>query len=214
MQSTLQKKNIRKRIVLDDEEYSQLEGIDLKALCKGHYSPRYEIYRDFLILLYELRTRPIDLMLFRYGHIDNKDLSYIPHKLCNKANENTFTPITPIARKIIERYKGEGNPNGYFIPLPNIAERVWDTTTQEGWNEFYKAHTKELIYIRRFVQGTFKKLNSQKKVTPYAFRRTAITDAIDKGGNLMETAKMFGTSISMFESSYYTTEKCRKTWQH
>lgn len=182
----------------------QLEDVPIKDGPKMHYWK--EVYRDFCILLYELKSRPIDVLqlhsssLAFHSDINRTLCSYVPAKKANR-NDPAIQFLSPAACELVERYKGKSK-GGYIFPFP-INQRRWNLESPAQFNEHYRLARNQLAKINRFLHLVGKKLELPFPFTLYVIRRSAITHAIIENRiPLTVLAKMAGTSVRMIEKHY------------
>lgn len=168
-----------------------------------------QLYLDTALLMYYTLSRPADVLLFRSDMIHQTDkgnwvLRYIPTKkrTYNNAQQHTVTiPLHATALSIIRKYKHQSK-GGYLLPL-SLNDSQWDITTVEGWHNWRLASNKTLGNVNAHLKKVGEKLGLDFGLTLYAFRRSAISHALDKGENIAKIAKRAGTSVAMISKHYY-----------
>lgn len=202
---------------LTQEQYDAFVHLDLSNIKMngGTLMCRYkELYRDFCILLYEMKSRPIDIIKLHWDNIayDNQTerftCTYIPAKKKNYGynGRHTSNPLviqylTPNAVKIIMKYKGESK-GGYVFPF-GLNKKKWDLNNPEQFRTHYSQANHLQGRINRFLHKVGSYLGIPFQLTLYAFRRTSITQAIiDNKIPLPMIAKMAGTSVDMIDKHY------------
>lgn len=195
------------------EEFTQL-NLDLIVLKKPHMNYFKELYRDFCILLYEMKSRPIDIMKLTWNNIAFNEryqrwtCTYLPSKKKNYSymRENDSNPLviqflSPRALEIINKYKGQ-TTTGYVLPFAH-NKKQWDLNDSEQYHTYYIQQNRAQGRINRFLWKVGEHFGLPYHLTIYAFRRTAITKAlIDNAMPLPMLAKVAGTSVGMIEHHY------------
>jgi integrase len=171
----------------------------------------YIMFRDFCILLYELKSRPIDIVTMKWSSIEYNEryggyvCSYVPTKKKNTTNRNKAKSVQFISSKameIMQKYKGQSK-YGYILPFEINNTREWDLNDVEQFHEHSKMWKVLQNMMGRFLERVGKKLGLPFKLTLYAFRRTAIThEIINNEMPINMIAKVAGTSTRMIESHY------------
>ena len=193
---------------LSPEQYEQFLALDF------HNDYFKELYRDFCILLYEMKSRPMDIVKLHWDNIAYNDrykrwtCTYIPSKKKNYAfmRENDTNPLTvqfisKRALEIIMKYKGK-SPAGYLFPF-SFHKRKWNLDDPDQYNEYYVKQNRLQGRINRFFHTLGERFGLKYNLTLYAFRRTAITKAIiDNEMPVTMIAKVAGTSVKMIEHHY------------
>lgn len=201
---------------LSPEQYEQFVNFDLELIKLRHPHQNYykELYRDFCILLYEMKSRPIDIIKLHWDNLAFNEryqrwtCTYIPSKKKNYAfmRENDSNPLvvqflTPRALEIIMKYK-DRSVSGYVLPF-SFNKRKWDLENPEQYHTYYTQQNRMQGRINRFLHKVGDKLGLPFQLTTYAFRRTAITKAlIDNEMPITMIAKIAGTSVGMIEHHY------------
>lgn len=202
---------------LTDEQYLRFVQMDLSEIkMNGGSKMEYykELYRDFCSLLYEMKSRPIDILRLHWDNIayDNKNkryvCSYIPAKKKNYGKSAKHTSkalsiqfLSPEAVKIINKYKGKSK-GGYIFPF-KLNETRWNFNDPKQFHHHYYKGNHICGRINRFLHKVGDKLELPFKLTMYAFRRTSITQAlIENKMPLYMIAQTAGTSIEMIEAHY------------
>lgn len=193
---------------LSPEQYEQFLALDFH---KDYFK---ELYRDFCILLYEMKSRPMDIVKLHWDNIAYNDrykrwtCAYIPSKKKNYAfmRENDTNPLTvqfisPRAMEIIMKYKGK-SPAGYVFPF-SFHKRKWNLDDPDQYNEYYVKQNRLQGRINSFLHTLGERFGLKYNLTLYAFRRSAITKAIiDNEMPVTMIAKVAGTSVKMIEHHY------------
>lgn len=201
---------------LSPEQYEQFVNLDLDCikLRRPHLNFYKELYRDFCILLYEMKSRPIDVMKLTWDNIAyNKQYgrwtcTYIPSKKKNYAltREHDSNPLvvqflTPRAMEIILKYKDKSR-HGYVLPFSQNNKK-WDLEDPEQYHLYYTQQNRAQGRVNRFLWKVGDYFGLPYHLTIYAFRRTAITKAlIDNDMPISMLAKVAGTSVGMIERHY------------
>lgn len=202
---------------LTREQMEEFRNIDLSGipLARGTHMEYYkELYRDFALLLYELKSRPADIMKLHWDnialdkHTGRYTLAYIPAKKKNygKSARHTMSALvvqylSDEALGIMNKYKGK-SVAGYVFPFP-INQRKWNLDKPEEYHHYYYKSNHVHGAINKFLRRVGKAIGVPFDLTLYAFRRSAITHAImDNKLPVAVIAKMAGTSIPMIEMHY------------
>ena len=201
---------------LSPDQYEQFVNLDLDCikLRKIHLNFYKELYRDFCILLYEMKSRPIDIMKLKWDNIAYNQqygrwtCTYIP---CKKKNysltrEHGSNPLvvqflTARAMEIILKYKDQSK-YGYVLPFAHNNKK-WNLDDPEQYHSYYTQQNRAQGRINRFLWKVGDYFGLPYHLTIYAFRRTAITKAlIDNNMPISMLAKVAGTSVGMIEHHY------------
>lgn len=201
---------------LSPEQYEEFLALDLNLIKLRHIHQNYykELYRDFCILLYEMKSRPLDIIRLHWDNIAFNEryqrwtCAYIPSKKKNYAfmRENDTNPLTiqflsPRAVEIIMKYK-DMSAAGFVLPF-SFNKRKWDFDDPDQYHTYYTQQNRMQGRINRFLQKIGKKFGLKYNLTIYAFRRTAITKAlIDNEMPITLIAKIAGTSVNMIQHHY------------
>lgn len=202
---------------LSDEQYEAFLNLDLTTVKMGG-GPQQEwykeLYRDFCILLHELKSRPIDVLRLHWDNIayDEKTgrytCAYIPAKKKNYGASARHTKtalaiqfLSKEAERIVLKYKGRSK-GGYVFPF-SINDTKYDFSKPNEFHYHYYKGNHVCGRINRFLHKVGEVLEIPFQLTMYAFRRTAITHAIKENRiPVMAIAKMAGTSVEMIEAHY------------
>jgi hypothetical protein len=201
----------KKRKALDSEQYRKFVDIDLSQVSFGVKNKEYykELYHNFCIFLYEMKMRPVDVIRL---HTDNivtikgkKYLSYVPEKKKNYLKDNKVkNEITPKAKSIIAKYKGESS-KGYIFPFP-MNEYDWDMGNAASWNKWNNRKQATMERARAFVKACASYIGiDPNDLILYTFRHSVITHEVNNNKKpLMTIAKEAGTSAEMIDKHYYS----------
>lgn len=202
---------------LTEEQYAAFEEMDLSEI-KMHGGPQMsyykELYRDFCKLLYEMKSRPIDILRLHWENIAYDEntgrytCTYIPAKKKNYGASCKHTSkalviqyLTPKAVQIILKYKGQSK-GGYVFPF-HLNRTKWNFNDPTQFHYHYYKGNHICGRINRFLHKVGEYLEVPFQLTLYAFRRTAITQAIiENKMPLAMIAKTAGTSVEMIEAHY------------
>lgn len=202
---------------LSSEQYDYFIYLDLDLIKLNggvHMEPYKTLYRDFCVLLYEMKSRPIDIIKLHWDNIaydkstKKFTCTYIPAKKKNYGvnGKQTSNPLviqylTPKAVEIIMKYKGK-SAGGYVFPF-SLNKKRWNLDIAEEFRTHYNQANKLQGRINRFLHKVGKHLELPFQLTLYAFRRTSITQAIiDNKIPLPIIAKLAGTSVDMIDKHY------------
>lgn len=198
-------------------QMEQFRSMNLREvkLCRGDKMEYYkELYRDFAMLLYEIKSRPIDVVKLHWDNIayDNVTgkytLTYIPAKKKNYAKSARHTSsalvvqyLSDEAVRIILKYKGKSK-GGYVFPFP-LNQKRWNLDDPEQYHYHYYKANHICGAINRFLHKIGKIIGAPFQLTLYAFRRSAITHALmENRMPVTAIAKIAGTSVQMIEMHY------------
>ena len=201
----------KKRKALDLEQYQKFVDVDLSQVSFGVKNKEYykKLYHNFCIFLYEMKMRPVDVIRL---HTDNivtikgkKYLSYVPEKKKNYLKDNKVNnEITPKAKSIIAKYKGESS-KGYIFPFP-MNEYDWDMGNAVSWNKWNNRKQATMERVRGFVKACASYIGvDPNDLILYTFRHSVITHEVNNNKKpLMTIAKEAGTSTEMIDKHYYS----------
>lgn len=202
---------------LTPEQYAKFLALDLDEIRLSHGAKMAwykELYRDFCVLLYELKSRPIDILRLHWDniaidpHSKRYTCTYIPAKKKNYGASRRHTSkalviqyMSEKAVEIVNKYKGKSK-GGYVFPFA-INQTHWNINNPDEYHHYYYKGNHVCGQINRFLHKVGKYLKCPFQLTIYAFRRTAITQAIvDNKIPLPILAKMAGTSLEMIDAHY------------
>lgn len=202
---------------LTDEQYEQFVSMDLSEikLARGVKMEYYkELYRDFCMLLYEMKSRPIDILRLHWDNIAYDEATgrftctYIPAKKKNYGASSKHTSkalviqyLSPKAVEIILKYQGKSK-GGYVFPFA-LNQTRWNLNDPQQFHYHYYKGNHICGQINRFLHKVGQHLKVPFQLTLYAFRRTAITQAIiENKMPITMIAKVAGTSVEMIEAHY------------
>lgn len=194
---------------LTSAQWQQFLSMDLSRipLRTGPSAPYWkELYRDYCILLYELRSRPVDILqlhsssLAFHPDVGRTLCSYIPAKKKNRPSP-AIQYLTPGAEAVVARYRGRSR-GGYVLPFP-LNDRRWNLTSPSQYRDHYRLAVLQLAKVNRFLHLVGEALSLPFPLTIYVIRRSAITHAlVENRIPLAILAKMAGTSVRMIERHY------------
>ncbi len=202
---------------LTDEQYEQFVSMDLSEikLARGVKMEYYkELYRDFCMLLYEMKSRPIDILRLHWDNIAYDEATkrftctYIPAKKKNYGASSKHTSkalviqyLSPKAVEIVLKYKGKSK-GGYIFPFA-LNQTHWNLSDPQQFHYHYYKGNHICGQINRFLHKVGQHLQVPFQLTLYAFRRTAITKALTENKMpIAMIAKTAGTSVEMIEAHY------------
>lgn len=174
----------------------------------------YNLYRDFALLLYELKSRPIDVVKLHWDNIaydpntKRYTLTYIPAKKKNYGKSARHTSsalvvqyLSQEAVRLILKYKGKSK-GGYVFPFA-LNQKKWNLDDPEQYHYHYYKANHICGKVNKFLHKAGKQIGAPFQLTLYAFRRSAITHAIIENKlPITIIAKTAGTSVAMIESHY------------
>jgi integrase len=199
-------KETEARKALTIKEYNDFENFDLSRIKYKGDNPK-ELLFDALRLLYETKSRPVDVISFHTAQIENIDgtdfIVYIPEKKKGyRGDQRVYVPITDKARSIIDKYAGMSKA-GYILPfIMNDTKR--DKTDRGSWDKWNsnKDHVEVQMGAILKMICPFIGVDPTGMVS-YIIRHTALTHAAQKpGADLLLLAKEAGTSVEMIGKHY------------
>lgn len=202
---------------MTNEQYEQFVSMDLSTIkmARGAKMEYYkELYRDFCILLYEMKSRPIDILRLHWDNIAYDEAvgrftcTYIPAKKKNYGASSKHTAkalviqyLSPKAVEIVLKYKNKSK-GGYVFPFA-LNQTRWNLDDPQQFHYHYYKGNHICGQINRFLHKVGSYLQVPFQLTLYAFRRTAITQAIiENKMPIAMIAKIAGTSVEMIEAHY------------
>lgn len=205
---------------LTPEQIEKFRTMDVSIVkfCRGARMEYYKnLYRDFTILLYELKSRPIDVLKLHWDNLavdpatNRYTVTYIPAKKKNYGKSARHTNnalvvqyLSKAAVDIILKYKGKSK-GGYVFPFP-LNNQKWNLDDPEQYHYHYYKANHICGSINKFLHKVGGILKVPFQLTLYAFRRSAITHAImENKYPVMVLAKIAGTSVGMIEQHYTNT---------
>lgn len=198
------KKAIEGIKVLTVKQYKKFCELDLNTVEHGNNMQvrLMELYRDFCIFLYEIKSRPESVIKMHRDNIKGNRLIYYAGKKKNYTDGKDIvnTPITPIASKIIKKYEGQSS-KGYIFPFA-MNEYDWNFKNSASFNKWYNRKSKTLEQINDFLHKLEPILKTED-LTSYVFRHSTFTHKIKEGYNILQLAKEGGTSVEILEEHYY-----------
>jgi integrase len=201
------KRTAKKRFALTKEQHKAFCDLDLSLIPLPCVNSSYykELYRDFVIFMYEMFMRPCDVIGLHTDQIHVvKNGSYIEYKVEKNKSKNdklTTTPITDKARQIIDKYAGVSKA-GYVFPF-SMNNTKWDKTDHESWHKWDNKRGKTEEKIRSFIKKTAKYIGvDPKDFVAYTFRHSTITHAILNGADPFILSKIAGTSPGIINDNY------------
>lgn len=196
--------------MLSTDEFERFVAYDVKSNApkQRYFQHLAQLCKDTVLLMYYTLSRPTDVISFNW--LENYDeanqrIVYTPRKLANRPTADgserlTIVSIPQQAVEIINRYKGQSK-GGYLLPLP-MNDTEWDKITDFAtWNTRVK-NTEQRInqYLKKWAADLSLEVQNLKM---YDFRHSAITHAINAGGNVFDIAKAAGTSVDVIGKHYY-----------
>lgn len=196
--------------ILSTDEFERFVAYDVVTDTPKKHNSQYlaQLFKDTVLLMYYTLSRPTDVISFNW--LENYDeanqrIAYTPRKLSNRPTADGSERLTIVnlpqqAVDIINRYKGQSK-GGYLLPLP-MNETEWDRIADfKTWNTRIK-NTEQRInqYLKKWASALSLEVQNLKM---YDFRHSAITHAVNAGGNVFDIAKAAGTSVDMIGKHYY-----------
>ena len=197
---------------LSPEQYQSFVECNIQVDCNENGENATELYKDFCVLMYEMKMRPMDMIKLHWDNIAYaQDLQryvcmYIPakkrnHKITKKSNPQAIQFISKKAEEIIMKYKGV-SAGQYVLPL-RMNEKRWNLDDASEFHKFYIQCNKTEGKINKYLHKIGNHLQLPFKFTLYVLRRSAITHEIMKNKMpLSLIAKTAGTSSEMIENHY------------
>jgi integrase len=191
--------------ILNENEIQSFYSFNPVANKGKRDSERVEIYQDYCIFMLETYMRPVDVLLLKHENIKIHNIAYktpfiqyIPKKKENLKNSNKTTqvPLSPMALRLIEKYKNQSS-DGFIFPIAN-NERI------KGYRDGIEGFSKRInLQINEWLKTVDKALNLNKGLHLYIFRHTAISIALNVRKIPASTvSKIAGTSIANIEKHY------------
>lgn len=195
---------------LTKEQYENFCKLDVKTIPQHGVKANFyrELYKDFCIFLYEVKSRPVDVLRSKLSDVECRNgkmyLHYIPEKkknFANSRNKFVYSPLSQTAFDIIKKYKGKSK-KGYIFPF-TMNDYDWNMQDAKSWNKWNIRKTRALELINYWLKKARVALNIDFNVTLYTFRHSALTHAcMAEGANWGQIALESGTSIDMLEKHY------------
>lgn len=166
---------------LTTEQIKQLAQLDIKAVCPKMDDARKQLYKDTLLLMYGLVSRPIDILSMKIEDIKKGQnglyyWAYCANKMRNtrkKQNAIDKTPIQQGCWEIISKYTGK-RKNGFVLPFA-----INETEKPQQQRKIQTNHTS--VNIGKFLKTIASYYNWDidiKGLSMYTLRHTAITDLL------------------------------------
>ena len=166
---------------LTTEQIKQLAQLDIKAVCPKMDDARKQLYKDTLLLMYGLVSRPIDILSMKIEDIKKGQNGlhywvYCANKMRNtrkKQNAIDKTPIQQGCWEIISKYTGK-RKKGYILPFA-----INETEKPQQQRKIQTNHTS--VNIGKFLKAIASYYNWDidiKGLSMYTLRHTAITDLL------------------------------------
>lgn len=196
--------------ILSTDEFERFVAYDVttNAPKQKYFQQLAQLYKDAVLLMYYTMSRPIDVISFNWLENydeDTQTLVYCPHKLAYRPTKDGTQRDVRIklpqqAVEIINRYKGHSK-GGYILPLP-MNETSWDTVGDFAkWNIRVKNVEQRINkYLKKWASALSLDVSD---LSMYDFRHSAITHAVNAGGNVFEVARLAGTSVDVIGKHYY-----------
>lgn len=196
-----------KSLILNDSQLKQLIELDVTLVLPNESNERKTMYKDVLLSMYLLYSRPMDITGMRIENLDfgsyKKDCVYWTYLAGKKANQSESqvrtTPVSSDALEIIEKYKGS-RKKGYVFQFRELKEDDAKRTTK------LKRLNQVNGFINKFLQavGTYYgwKTRSNERLSMYSMRRTAINNALRNGITIDQLEKIAHTSSREIKETY------------
>lgn len=195
--------------ILTEKQYKKFCNMDLTRIPRGNKAQvkHMELYRDFCIMIYELKMRPCDVLKLHSSDIHDGVVIYWVTKKKNYVDEETAfvsTPLTLKAKEIMAKYKGKSS-KGYIFPFA-LNEYDWDFKNAASYNKWNNKKQYTLERVNAFLKKVAVVLGTDR-LTNYTFRHSTFTHKILQGANVMQLAKEGGTHVNMLEKHYFNHMK-------
>lgn len=162
---------------LTDEQIKQLAQLDIKAICPKMDDAQKQLYKDTLLLMYGLVTRPFDIFSMKIEDIKKRGngyyWEYCANKLRNTKGKTDKTPIQQGCLEIINKYIGK-RKRGFVLPF---AINETEKPQQQRKTQVNHTATK----VGHFLKAIASHYNWDidiKGLSMYTLRHTAITDLL------------------------------------
>lgn len=129
-----------------------------------------ELYYDFCVFMFHSFFAPCDVIKAKWRDITRKNTISVRRK---KTHRPVEIPITPVMRKIIDKYKWQSK-DGYIFP-------IMDDEKEKTYNTKDYTYKKFREFLNKWLKVVGKELRLSFDLYAYVFRHTAITVAIDHG---------------------------------
>ena len=202
----------KERKALTTKQYNRFLNLDLTKIPQSGRNSLYylELYHDYCIFLYEMKTRPVDVIRLHNDNITSiNGKTYIIHipekkKNCRESKSKSVkNKITKTAQRIIDKYKGNSS-QGYVFPFA-MNEYKWDMNDPKSWNHWNNRKQATEETINKFLKKVAPYIGvSPDDFTLYTFRHSVITHEIKANEkSLAVIAAEAGTSVAMIEKHYF-----------
>ena len=153
---------------------------------------KVELMHDFCVFMFHTFMAPCDVVKLKAKEISSDGE-------CNTKRKKTHThitvPINPVAKKIIQKYKGMSK-YGYVFPIKD-DERDRLSKTRDICSK------KFISQVNKWLKVVAKAMDMDERFYAYMFRHTSITFALDSNLPISYVAQVAGTSIEMIHKHYY-----------
>lgn len=165
---------------LTKEQIKQLAQLDIKAVCPKMDDARKQLYKDTLLLMYGLVSRPIDILSMKIEDIKKGQNGfywvYCANKMRNTKKKQKAIDKTPIEKgywEIISKYIGK-RKKGFVLPFA-----INETEKPQQQRKIQANHVS--VNIGKFLKAIASYYNwdiDTKGLSMYTLRHTAITDLL------------------------------------
>lgn len=166
---------------------------------------RKQLYKDTLLLMYGLVTRPFDILSMKIEDIKKEEYGYYweycANKLRNTKGEADKTPIQQGCWEIISKYIGK-RKKGFVLPFS-----INETEKPQQQRKIQVSHTS--VNIGKFLKAIASYYNWDidiKGLSMYTLRHTAITDLL-KVHDCWTIATWAHTSVKEINDTYADRNK-------
>lgn len=182
--------------VLSAEELRMFLNLSVEDITPQYKDRRMvEIYYDFCVFMFHSFFAPCDVIKAKWRDITRKGTIAVRRK---KTHRPVEVPMTPVMRRIIDKYKGQSK-DGYIFPIMDDEKEKKYATKDYTFKKFRE-------FLNKWLKTVGKEMGLCFDLYAYVFRHTAITVAIDHGLSLSYIANAAGTSVEMIQQYYYNGE--------
>lgn len=184
---------LKKPDVLSPEQLKLFLNMNINEITPS-YNDRemVELYYNFSVFMFHSFFAPCDAIKLKYSNITKDNTLVIKRK---KTHRQLETPISPVMKSIINKYRGT-TKNDYVFPILD-DEKAKKYKIKD--HLFKKFNTK----LNTWLKSVEKELKLDCRLYAYVFRHTAITVALDNGLPVSYVSLVAGTSIEMIQEHYY-----------
>lgn len=197
-----------KRPSLTKQQYSDFVSLDVNSVLQSGPRKRFyaSLYHDFCVFMYEAKMRPVDVLKLKFSEVVEIEgklyIKYIPEKKKNYRSlaKITISPLTPTAKSLLEKYRGQ-SAQGYVFPF-SMNNYEWDMMDAKSWNQWNCRKQAAIEKINKWLKKAGEKIGLNFGLTLYTFRHSALSHACADNPNYMQIALEAGTTPSVLMSHY------------